>query len=346
MTNEYLDCYFRVSTTQQKDKGHSLKSQMDIGKRVSNKLGLKFRSRDEGSKSSVLGNREVLQQIQEDIEQKKVKNLWVIERERLFRDSTDSSYFRKNYLEKYKVNLYLGEDGKLISFDSSEEKLIYQIMGELSQFENEKRIERSQRGKKYLLEKVEKGELKKSVYLGGTSTFGYDNINKEWVINKEESKWVKWIFNSVIKGKSLMDIKNHLDKNGVKPRRTNTGLWNIGTLGKMLTNESYTGLKRWKIKKDDREYVYQIGQIISQSTFIKVQKIMKQRHQHKDNNKKHFFLLDDILYCDCGFRMGSKHKTGKTSNGYDINTKMYYCVSRERKWRGEKGIKDCNKCWR
>ena len=339
MSSEYLDCYLRVSTTVQKEEGHSLKNQETIGKKVSKKLGLKFRIHNEGSRSSVLGDREVLSQIKEDIRNKKIKNLWVLERERLFRDTTDSVFFRKDFLEKFKINFYVGENGNLIKFDSVEDNLTYDLLSRLSQYENEKRIERSQSGKKFLLEKVSD---KKPIYLGGTSTFGYDNINKEWVINKNESKWVKWIFKSIVDGKSVMEIKNHLDKNDVKPRRTKSNLWNLGTIQKMLRNESYTGLKKWTVKKDEKTYIYRIPQIISISIFDKVQKIMDERVQHSDNNKKHSFLLDGLLYCDCGFRMGSIHKKGKTSKGYKIDTKMYYCVSRQRKWKGETVLKECN----
>jgi len=40
------------------------------------------------------------------------------------------------------------------------------------------------------------------------------------------------------------------------------------------------------------------------------------------------------LYCECGLRMGSIVKTGTSSKGYAINTRQFYCVSRERKWKG------------
>ena len=109
MKSEYLDCYLRVSTTSQ---GHSLKSQQSIGKRVSKILGLKFRVHNEGTTSSVkrdskdrLVDRKVLSQIKEDIEDKKITNLWVVERERLFRDSTESGFFRKNYLSSYDMSI-------------------------------------------------------------------------------------------------------------------------------------------------------------------------------------------------------------------------------------------------
>ena len=182
--------------------------------------------------------------------------------------------------------------------------------------------------------------------MGGTPTFGYTNEKKEWAINKEEGEWVKFIFNQIIKGKSVKDIKTHLDLSGVKPRRTRNGLWNLVTLQKMLRNESYTGLKRWKLTDKETEkvlgnYAYQIPQIISQTQFRKVQKIMDARMKHKDNNKKHFTVLDDLLYCECGTRMGSKIKKGKTSKGYAFETKMYYCISREKLWKGEIENSNC-----
>ena len=46
--------------------------------------------------------------------------------------------------------------------------------------------------------------------------------------------------------------------------------------------------------------------------------------KHKNNNKKHFTVLDDVLYYKCGTRMGSKIKKGKTSKGYAFETKMFH----------------------
>jgi len=331
MKSEYLDCYLRVSTQAQIDDGSSLSNQEATAEKVAKSLGLKCRIHNEGAKSSTRQFRSVLDAIERRIKEGEIKNIWVIERERLFRDNLDSLMFRRDYLEKYKVNLFVGEHGAKINFDSTEDKLTYDLFSRLIQYENEKRLSRSQSGKRYLLDKVSKH---KAVYLGGTATFGYSNINKEWVVNKAEAKWVKWIFKAILEGKSVKDIKLHLDRNGVKPRRTKSGLWNLGTIQKMLANESYTGVKRWFDKELQKETVYEIGQIISHSLFSRVRKEMEKRQKHKDNNKKHFTILDGLLYCECGLRMGSIVKTGTSSKGYAINTRQFYCVSRERKWKG------------
>ncbi len=331
MKSEYLDCYLRVSTQAQIDDGSSLSNQEATAEKVAKSLGLKCRIHNEGAKSSTRQFRSVLDAIERRIKEGEIKNIWVIERERLFRDNLDSLMFRRDYLEKYKVNLFVGEHGAKIKFESTEDKLAYDLFSRLVQYENEKRLSRSQSGKRYLLDKVSKH---KAVYLGGTATFGYSNINKEWVVNKAEAKWVKWIFKAILEGKSVKDIKLHLDRNGVKPRRTKSGLWNLGTIQKMLANESYTGVKRWFDKELQKETVYEIGQIISHSLFSRVRKEMEKRQKHKDNNKKHFTILDGLLYCECGLRMGSIVKTGTSSKGYAINTRQFYCVSRERKWKG------------
>ena len=42
MGKQELHCYTRVSTTEQKKSGSSLKSQKEIGQRISKKLNLKF----------------------------------------------------------------------------------------------------------------------------------------------------------------------------------------------------------------------------------------------------------------------------------------------------------------
>jgi len=120
-----LDVYTRVSTQEQAKEGNSLNVQKETGKRVAKKLGLKFRLRDEHARSSTIHYREVLEQIKDDIVSGKVKNIWCIERSRMFRDMTDALLFRRDYLEKYKVNLFEGERGEEVKFDDKDAMLMY-----------------------------------------------------------------------------------------------------------------------------------------------------------------------------------------------------------------------------
>ena len=181
MRGEYLYAYLRVSQRKQETEGYSLDSQKDYAKKVAKILGLKLRIKNEGAKSSTIGQRELLEQVREEIRADKIKHIWVIERERLFRDVTESLYFRKEMLMKYGCTLYIGEQGNEVKFDSPEERLQWDLLSRFSQYENEKRTERSVRGKKFRLDH----HSDKAPYMGGTPTFGYTNENKKWVINKE-----------------------------------------------------------------------------------------------------------------------------------------------------------------
>ena len=92
------------------------------------------------------------------------------------------------------------------------------------------------------MRKLKKEPPHKPIFLGGTPLFGYQKIDQLWAIDKTDSYWVKYIFDTYESGKSTIDIKITLDKEGISPRRTSSGLWNIGTLQSMLRNSSYTGL--------------------------------------------------------------------------------------------------------
>ena len=144
---KYLDCYTRVSTAEQKKSGNSLIVQRDIGKKVAKKLGLKFRHRDEGARSSTIHYRDVLEELKDDIENGTVKHVWCLDRSRLFRDMTDALLFRRDYLEKNGVQLYEGELGRHIDFDDKDSLFIYDIISRVEQRENERRSHKSQIGK-------------------------------------------------------------------------------------------------------------------------------------------------------------------------------------------------------
>ena len=339
--NEWLDAYYRVSQKKQDTDGHSLDSQRKISKNLAKRLKLKLRPRDEGARSSTLKNvkghniRPELDRIKSDIEDGFVRNIWVVETSRLFRDRMESTIFEKMYLEKYGCQMFVGENPQPLTFDKSSGTNWSFVIDQILAEEESRRIrKRSIRGKRHLLENYSE---EVPIYLGGTPTYGYTNKSKRWIIEKDESKWVKWMFREYSKGMQTIEIKNHLDAEGIKPRRTRTGLWNIGTIQKMLGNESYTGIKRYFDKDNGKKYVYQIPQIISQSLYEKVKKKLQENQKLKDNNKKHFSFLDGFLYCNCGLRMSSNSK--KRPSGKPTET--FYCVTKSRRWRGEE-VNDCD----
>ena len=334
MSKSFLDVYIRVSTTEQKKDGNSLAVQEDMGKRVAKKLGLVSRLHNEGARSSTIQFRPRLEDLKYDIRSGLVKNLWVIDSSRMFRDITDSLLFRRDYLEKHKINLYEGETATKIDFDTPSHRFTYNVLSASKQLENEERQNKSIQGKLY---KLRKFSPKKPVFLGGTPLFGYEPIDKLWTINKEESKWVKYMFDAYEKGKSTIEIKHHLDKEGVEPRRTENGLWNVATLQKMLRNKSYTGIHRQHIRKVQESFSYKVPKIITIGQFNRVQKLIDKNQKYKDNAKKHFSLLGDFLTCECGRSMGSRHLKSTSSLGYKVDTRTYYCLSKHYDWKSGNG---------
>ena len=349
---EILDCYIRVSGTSQKTDGNSLTVQRHIAERVAKKLGMEVRFRDEDARSSTRGYnyRDVLGEIKEDIIQRKVRHLWVQSRDRIFRDGLENVSFRKMYAEPHKLTMYEGETPDVLDFStmSPAERMMYDIWGVLQESENQQRSEKSQRGKSYRL-RVDGVQKSKPVFLGGTPLFGYKNVDKLWKIDRDKSKWVRWMFGSYEKGVSVKEIKDHLDREGVPSPRTKSGLWNATTLQLMLRNKSYTGLhtitetkkigideQGRPIREETGTYTYKIPKIITTGQFNRVQRLLTKNYKNHSNNKKHFSLLEDILVCECGSHIGSHEKNTTSSLGYKVNTRKYYCVSKNRDWKDGK----------
>ena len=331
MEKENLYCYTRVSTTIQKTEGNSLDVQKTLGKQVAEKLGMNFKLVNEGARSSTTQYRHKLEELKESIKKGNVKHVWIQDRSRLFRKNLESQLFRRDYLRKYGVNLYEGEHGTLTKFDTPDDKFLFNILSEVQQLENEKRNLKFQTGK---LHKVKKYSSEKAVFNGGTPLYGYMTISKCWEINTEESEIVKQIFDMYENGESIKQVKTFLDSNGIEPRRTKNGLWNIETLRQMLKNKTYTGVHSIHFKHVDEKFTYRVPKIITKSKFQKVQKILKANEKHLPN-KQHFSLLGSFLVCECGSRYGSQIHKGN-------NSKKYYCLNKENSWKSGTQIECCN----
>jgi site-specific DNA recombinase len=324
---ETLYCYIRVSTKGQESDGSSLEVQKHHGKVVADKLGMKFKLVNEGARSSTIHFRHKLEELKEKIEQGIVKNVWCIERSRMFRDESDSALFRTNYLKKYDVRLFEGVEGNQCNFDNLEETLSYDIVSKIQQYENEKRTFKSYSGK---FHRVKNHSAEKPVFMGGTPLYGYMTINKCWVINTKESEIVQQIFDMYENGKSIKEVKAYLDTNGIEPRRTGNGLWNLETLRNMLKNRTYTGIhtiiyKSKNFPKLNDKFSYSVPKIINKSQFNNVQKI-REKSERNSRRQLHFSLLGGFLVCECKSRIASKVHN---FNG----TKKYFCTNREETWR-------------
>ena len=329
-----LYIYTRVSTQEQAKKGNSLDVQKEAGKKVAKKLGFKAIVVDEGGQSSTIGYREKLEEvIKVGIDNGEIKNLWVFDRSRLFRDFVDAVIFRKDYLEN-RVNCYEGINGELIDFENEDSSLAYDLISRIQQAENEKRKAKSQEGKRRFLRKGTENK-----HYGGTVLFGYKTVNGFLEIEQEEAKWVRFMFKSILQGKSLMDIIDVFKTSGVKARRS--AIWNTGTLTRMLRNRAYIGEqiyidKELKKKGEQYEFKYKIHSIVDRKLFLKVQTELNKRTKQTDRNKKHYSLLSDLMICECGTSIGSIVKSGKRKTGEKFDTRQYYCNSRSQMWKKQK----------
>lgn len=315
-----LHIYVRVSTQAQMDHGTSLESQRDLGIQKAKELGFSWKIWDEGGRSSHhedIAQRPKLNELYIAIRSDEVKHLWIYDQSRISRNDQVASIFRYE-CNKRGVTLYT-KDG-VFDLSNPTDKLLKQLLDAVAEFDNSTRSERTRLGK---LNRVRSG-----MWHGGPPPYGYKLEEKRLTIEPSEAKWVKRIFDEVLKGKTAVQIKKLLDSNAVATRRTKNS-WSIGSINALLKNSHYSGFYTYTDSKSEQEIQVQCESIVEPTVWSEVQSRrnpINQRSKQKNPTTKHFYLLRDLMFCaHCGRPISGRIQPS-------VPVFSYYCPSREREW--------------
>jgi len=156
------------------------------------------------------------------------------------------------------------------------------------------------------------------IRLNAKRFLGYDrDENGKIIINQDEAKTVKMIYNMYLAGCSLKGICDFLTENERKNGR-GVVFWVPATVSAILTNEKYTGdallqktvtvdyLTQKQVKNKGHAPQYYIKNnhegIISHATFDLVQELKKKRsHKRRQSNYSNKYPLSGFVFCGkCG----------------------------------------------
>jgi site-specific DNA recombinase len=319
-----LHIYTRVSTTTQEEEGTSLGTQLDLGIERAEKLGMDHKVWNEGGQSSSkddLGNRPVLTDLLQGVDDGTVKHLYVWNTDRLSRNMNTWGMIRYKLI-KNEITLHTPTGKQILS--DPQTNLMLGIMSEISQYDNLLRTERFRLGK---LKRIRQGG-----WMGGPPPYGYLLKESRLVANEYEKTWVKLIYECYRDGNSLDEIRTKLLKNGVVTRRGNP-VWSHGSIDKLLTNTHYGGYYTYTDKKSDETIRIVVPRLL-ESTLIKEVRDQRDKRSYgkltgrrtKTSNQKYTYLLTGLLVCGhCKSLYGGNHKVTQTS--------YYSCLQKTNKFK-------------
>lgn len=187
--------------------------------------------------------------------------------------------------------------------DSPYSSLIERIIEWMDEYYS---IRLSSEVKRGMKEKVERGQAVTR------ASFGYDIVDKKFIVNEATAPYVRKMFTDFVAGKGLKNIARELNALGIKTVRGNR--WETRTVEYIISNPVYIGKIRWNPShKTDRNFndpdimlIDGIHEpIIDKETFDKAQQIIaqnKKRHsKYTHSTVDYDYMLHGLLKCsDCG----------------------------------------------
>lgn len=273
---------------------------------------------DDGGYSGGNLERPGLQKLLNDIKEGKIQTVVVYKIDRLTRSLMDFAKL---------VEVFDGHGVTFVSVTQSFNtttsmgRLTLNVLLSFAQFEREVSAER-------IRDKITASK-KKGMWMGGNPPIGYDAVDKKLIVNKDDSKIARHIFERYLSLGSVAALKNELDKNGVVSKKRTSKRGNItggkpysrGALYTILQNPIYIG----KIRHKDQNYDGQHEAIISQDLWNAVQnKLASQsatKRGHKKSNEKN--LLKGLLFDEDGTPYSPEHtKKGNKHYRYYISQNL------------------------
>ncbi len=301
--------YCRVSTKEQAEQGYSLEGQEKECKRFAQDKGYEidrvFIERGESAKTQ---NRTELQKlVKYCIEKRKQLSALVIWKyDRLTRNLSDQMELVKTF-SSFDIRVLSATEN---NEDSSIGKLMRNIIGSFSQFENDIRAERTINGMKQALLQ---GRWCWHAPLG--YKLAKDDKNKTILVPSENNKQVAKAFQMAELGTyKQSEIVEYLKKNNLTITKS--------TLNRILRNPLYAGLIKVSWHSDYIEAIHK--PTISKEAFFKVQLILSGKRPSiapKLRNHPDFPLRNFVKCSACGKKLTGSWSTGRKKVKYAY----YHC---------------------
>ncbi len=317
--------YTRVSTTNQAREGHSLEEQE---KRIrarclsDNNIVYKVYT-DAGISGKNADNRPAYQQMMKDMKKGKFNLIMAFKMDRLSRSVIDFEYFF-NDIKKYNCEVQFIEGN--IDTTGAAGMLFARILEVFAQFERELIKERTLVG---VESAVNKGHFGGKPPLGYKTKLDDDGKKlKEWIINEDEAKIVREIFELCASGKTYFQISNILKEKYPKvissirkDKKTNEDKityrsWTDSSISCILNNKCYMGTYEYRKSIDNKETIEIIDivpKIVSEDLFNDCQDMIFRNGRNYYRSKRYLFI--QRLVCPkCGRIMacnGCKNKMKK-----------------------------------
>lgn len=306
--------YIRVSTARQDQEGYSIPLQKERLIAYCKAKGWVVAGLfiDPGHSGSNM-ERPGLSDLIEGVEGGKYDVVLVYKLDRLSRSQKDTLYLIED--------VFMANDADFVSMQESFDtttiygRAMVGILSVFAQMERETIAERTLMGRA--------GRAEEGLWHGGgTDPIGYDYIDGELVVNKEEAQQVREVYNMYSAGLSVSEISRRMDG-----YTTKHGDWShTSTIGNVLDNPLYSGV----IHFDGVQGPGRHTAIISQDVDRRV-KVRRARQSRMEAAGDSAFLLTGLIYCaSCGAR----YFPHKRPNGRVV----YSCHSRAKK--NKKMIKD------
>lgn len=287
-TEEGLDKEFNTLEAQREAGENYVKSQKDQG------WILIPDHYDDGGYSGGNLKRPALKRLLEDIENGKVDMIVVYKIDRLTRSLLDFSQLIKT-LEANNCS-FVSVTQNFNTCDSMG-KLTLNILLSFAQFEREVSAER-------IRDKIAASK-KKGMWTGGSVPLGYDVENKKLVVNPEEAKVVRYIFEEYLRCRSEVQVSRNANEMGYhsKPRKVRNSnsevelLFNHAMINNILRNPIYIG----KIQHKGELFEGQHKAIIPLKLWNMVQELKRLNRGNRFAPSRSFknSLLKGLVECEC-----------------------------------------------
>ena len=288
---KYVACYCRVSTDEQAKFGFSIEAQRDSLEKYCKENNYKYDFYiDEGISASSMKKRKALNDM---LEKSNVYDMILFTKlDRLSRNVLDANNINKMLIENKCTMKAIDEDD--IDTSTADGTFIFNLKVSLAQREIGKTSERI----KFVFEnKRHKGEI-----TSGTRKYGYDIVDKKYIINKEESIKIINLYKYYIKmNGNVTETYKYFIQNFTGKGKD--------AMSKYLRDTSYIG--KYKLYRKNIYIDDYIPRIMEDDLFYAAQRLHKRRSLTQ-SKKSVIALFSGIVICDrCKGRM-SKCQDNRT----------------------------------